>query len=117
MPGTEPCAQRRFEYGWLLAGLAWGALLGVGTATVPFLLVMLSGGETPTLDSSWLVALMWVVLLAISGATYGGMVGLVTGVVVMLVVGRDPAVRAARRRPAALALVVAPLAATALWYL
>ena len=38
-------------------------------------------------------------------------------VVVMLVVGRDPAVRAARRRPAALALVVAPLAAMALWYL
>jgi hypothetical protein len=117
MPGTEPFARRRFEYGWLLAGLAWGALLGVGTATVPLLLVTLFGGETPRLDSSWLVPLMWVVLLSITGAVHGGMTGLVIGVVVMLVVGRDPAVRAARRKPAAVALVIAPLAAEALWYL
>jgi hypothetical protein len=78
---------------------------------------MLSGGGNPKLDSSWLVPLMWVVLLAITGAIYGGMVGLIIGVVVMLIVGRDPAARAARRKPAALALLVAPLAAVALWYL
>jgi hypothetical protein len=116
MPATEPFAQRRFEYGWPLAGLAWGVLLGVGTATVP-LLVMLSGGGASKPDSSWLVPLLWVALLAITGAWYGGLVGLVIGVVVMLVVGRDPEVRAARRKPAALALLIAPLAALVMWYL
>lgn len=117
MPGAEPVAQRRFEHGWPLAGLAWGVLLGVVTAVVPMLHVMLSGGETPRLDSRWLVPLLWLVLLAITGAMYGGTVGLVIGVVVMLVVGRDPDVRAARRIPAALALFIAPLAALTLWYL
>lgn len=114
MPKTEPLAQRRFEYGWPLAGLAWGVFLGVGTATVPLLLVMLSGGGTPKLDD-WLVPMMWVVLLAITGAVYGGLVGLVLGVVVMLVVGRDPEVRAARRKPATLVLLFAPVVALALW--
>src|SRR5690606_26678341 len=109
--------QQRFEHGWPLAGLAWGVLLGVGTASVPMLLAMLSGGGTPKLDSTWLVPLMWLALLAITGAIYGGLVGLVVGVVVMLAVGRDPEVRAARRKPAVLALLIAPLAALTLWHL
>lgn len=60
---------------------------------------------------------MWVVLLAFTGAMDGGMVGLVIGVVVMLVLGRDPARRAARHKPAVWALFFAPLAAVALRYL
>lgn len=117
MPGAEAVAQQRFEYGWLLAGLAWGALLGVGTATVPFLLAMISGGENAEPHSSWLVPLMWVVLFAITGAVDGLTVGLIVGVVVMLVVGRDPAARAARRKPAMVALLVVPLAVVVLWSL
>lgn len=117
MPATEPLAHRRLEPVWPLAGLAWGVLLGIGTAVVPIVLVMLLGGAASEWDSAWLVPLMWLALFAITGAIHGGMVGLVIGLVVMLVVGRDPEVRAARRTPASLVLLLAPLAALALWYL
>lgn len=117
MSGTEQPAQWRFEHGWPLVGLAWGALVGAGTATVPFLLVMLTGGEVPTLDSDWVLPALWVVVLAVAGTMYGAVVGLVTGLAVMLAVGRDPVVRAARRTPATVALLVVPLAALCLWWL
>ncbi len=81
------------------------------------MLVVLTGGEVPTLDSDWLIPAVWVVLLAFTGLAYGATVGLVVGLVVMLAVGRDPAARAARRTPAAVALVVVPLATLALWWL
>jgi hypothetical protein len=117
MPESELLTHRRFELGWPLAGLAWGVLLGIGTAVVPMILVMLPGGAASELNGAWLVPLMWLALFAITGAVHGGMVRLVTGVAVMLVVGRDPEVRAARRKRATLVLVLAPLALLALWYL
>jgi hypothetical protein len=82
MPETEPLAHRRFEPVWPLAGLAWGVLLGIGTAVVPIVLVMLLGGAASEWDSAWLVPLMWLALFAITGAIHGGMVGLVIGLVV-----------------------------------
>ncbi|GAA5116294.1 hypothetical protein GCM10023339_24620 [Alloalcanivorax gelatiniphagus] len=117
MPETGPLAHRRFEHGWLLAGLAWGVLVGIGTAVVPIILVTLAGGAASEPDSAWLVPLMWLGLFAITGAIHGGLVGLVVGVGVVLFVGRDPDVRAARRRPATLLLLLAPLAVLTLWYL
>lgn len=117
MSGAEQSAQWRLEPSWPLLGLAWGTLLGVGTATFPFVLAMLTGGEVPTLDSDWVVPAFWVGLLAVVGAVYGAVVGLVTGLVVMLVVGRDPAKRAARRTRATMALLVVPIAALCLWWL
>ena len=113
--GYEP--QRRYEPGWLLAGLGWGAFLGLATATAPMIFHLLTSGEVPALDDSLIVPLMWVVLLGGTGAMYGGVAGMLVGLVVMLAVGRDPEVRAARRVPGTVALLAVPLVLLALLWL
>ena len=105
--GYQPL--RRYEPGWLLAGLGWGVFLGLATAIAPMIAHLLTSGEVPGLDDSLVVPLLWVLGLGVSGGMYGGVAGMLVGVVVMLAVGRDPEARAARRVPGAVALFAVPL--------
>jgi len=106
-PGYERL--RRYEPGWLLAGLGWGVFLGLATATAPIIFVLLTSGEVNGLDDNLIVPLMWALFLGTYGAMYGGVAGMLVGLVVMLAVGRDPEARAARRVPGMVALFVVPL--------
>lgn len=99
---------RRYEPGWLLAGLGWGAFLGLAWVIAPTMFHLLTSGEAYGSDDL-IVPLMWAFLLGIYGVGYGGVAGMLVGVVVMLVVGRDPEARAARRVPGTVALLVVPL--------
>ena len=106
---------RRFEPGWLLAGLGWGATAGFYGALVR-LGVHVVTSDGAGLDAPLLLVIT-AVIFAVSFAIYGGVIGLLTGLVVMLAVGRDPVVRADRRAAATAALIVAPLAVlTFLWW-
>ena len=113
-PGYE--RSRRYEPGWLLAGLGWGVFLGLATVIAPIILALLTSGEVHGLDDNLIVPLMWALVLGISGAMYGAVAGMLVGLVVMLAVGRDPEARAARRVPGMVALIAVPLVLIAvLW--
>ena len=113
-PGYE--RSRRYEPGWLLAGLGWGVFLGLATVIAPIILALLTSGEVHGLDDNLIVPRMWALVLGISGAMYGAVAGMLVGLVVMLAVGRDPEARAARRVPGMVALIAVPLVLIAvLW--